>query len=307
MISFEERRKRRILVTGAGGLIGSEACLHLFGAGYHVLALYRNKPSVSKNTPWDKVFFDLETEEAPSLLNSLLPLHAIVHCAAVIPSGFYGENAEEAGARNRKIDDSVASILPKIPRVVYCSSTSVYKTPYPIKVDETSRVEGMGPYGQEKIGSEDLFLSQTEAYLLRICAPYGPLLKSRTVLRLFIENALKGRDLTYHGSGSRQQDFTHVKDIARAILCSLETETQGGYFNIASGSPITMKELAELIINIIPHTGSKVIPSGQIDPQEGWTAPFSIEKAARELGWSPRISLEEGIRDWVEYIRKSTT
>jgi UDP-glucose 4-epimerase len=308
MTSFAERRKRRILVTGAGGLIGSETCRQLFEAGYHVLALYRNEANVSETLPWDKHFFDLETEGACIRLHSLLPLYGIVHCAAVIPSVFQGEEALRASIRNANIDNAIKILRFGVGKLIYCSSSSVYAASYSrnIVIDELTPVEIQGPYQQEKVTTENDFINlfSNKSFIFRICAPYASNQKRRTVLKSFIDNALEGRDLTYYGSGTRQQNFTHVKDIARAILRTLESETQGGIFNIAGGSPVSMRELAELIVRIIPYTGSKVIPSGQKDPQEGWAALFSIEKAARELGWSPCISLEEGIRDWVEHIQK---
>lgn len=304
MTQSRDRKKRRVLVTGAGGLIGGETCRVLFDAGYDVLALYRSPSGVHETFPWTRCYLNLEEEGAREKLEQLLPLYGIVHCAAVIPFSLYGQDAEDAGMRNKKIDTTIASLCCDMVKLVYCSGTSVYKFPFVGRVNELTSVEGAGPYLRAKVASEILYLQKKDSIILRICAPYGPRQKNRTVLRIFIENALEGRSLLYHGSGGRQQDFTHVRDVAMAVLCSLEPETRGGIFNVAGGTPITMKDLAELVVRLVPGGGSKVFPSGQPDPQEGWTAPFCIDKARLELGWTPRVSLEEGIRDWADEIRK---
>jgi len=306
MTQSRDRKKRRVLVTGAGGLIGGETCRLLFDAGYDVLALYRSPSGVHETFPWTRCYLDLEEEGAREKLEKLLPLYGIVHCAAVIPSVFQGEEAEKASARNKNIDLVMTSLRAGTRKFIYCSSSSVYRVPYAEKVDESFFVEARGAYQKEKITMERECLRNflENAFVFRICAPYGSRQKNRTVLKMFIENAMEGRSLLYHGSGGRQQDFTHVRDVAMAVLCSLEPETRGGIFNVAGGAPITMKNLAELVVRLVPDGGSKVFSSGQPDPQEGWTAPFCIDKARLELGWTPRVSLEEGIRDWADEIRK---
>ncbi|MFX0197885.1 MAG: NAD-dependent epimerase/dehydratase family protein, partial [Candidatus Hodarchaeota archaeon] len=121
---------------------------------------------------------------------------------------------------------------------------------------------------------------------------------TRTVLNIFIERAIQGLPLLYHGSGTRQQDFTYVHDIAVAICLAVE-KSKSGVFNISGGRPVSMKKLAELVVSLVNGCQSLIKPSGREDPQEGSTALFSIEKAKRELGWSPKTSLKLGIKKCV--------
>jgi nucleoside-diphosphate-sugar epimerase len=87
---------------------------------------------------------------------------------------------------------------------------------------------------------------------MRISAPYSPMQKARTVLKVFIENALLNNDLTYFGSGMRSQDFTHSSDIANAINNAIRrwmfNECSTEIFNISSGNSISMKGLVHLVI-----------------------------------------------------------
>lgn len=135
--------------------------------------------------------------------------------------------------------------------------------------------------------------------VLRINAPYGPGQATRTVLRIFLERASKGLALLYHGSGSREQDFTHVDDVADAVVAAAFRQRTGTY-NISGGEPIAMKQLAELVIRCVPMCGSTVAPSGQDDPQEGVPARYSTRRALAELGWRPSIALACGIRAWAQ-------
>ena len=134
---------------------------------------------------------------------------------------------------------------------------------------------------------------------LRVNAPYDCNQKNNTVLKIFIENALVNENIFYHGSGKREQDFTNVSDIATAIELILNTGKISGVYNISGGSPITMNELATLIVKSVPGCTSQIKSSGNIDPQEGCKARISIKKALTELGWHPQITLEKGIVNWI--------
>jgi UDP-glucose 4-epimerase len=173
---------------------------------------------------------------------------------------------------------------------------------------EESPLAPIGPYVAAKAESERSGRAYFEARglpftVLRINAPYGPGQKTKTVLRRFIETALAGAPLRYHGSGGREQDFTYVDDVAEAIAASLRRST-GGTFNISAGDPVTMRELAERIVQVIPGCRSSVEPSGADDPQEGFRTRYSIERARVELGWQPQVRLADGVRRCIEELTK---
>ena len=86
-------------------------------------------------------------------------------------------------------------------------------------------------------------------------------------------------------------------------MCSLKTNTTGIY-NIASGNPVSMKNLAELILSKVPGSDSKISSSGIPDPQENHKALFDTTKAKKELGWQPSISLSDGIDEWIKYLKQ---
>jgi UDP-glucose 4-epimerase len=295
----------KIFVTGAGGMIGTYTTQALYREGYEIVALYR-KASAQKNAhPWKIIEADLLSDRGISELETIHP-DVVVHCAAVLPEQLEGEEANKTAEINRKIDNGVLKFCQNHDcSLIYTSSTSVYgSTGFPW--NEESPVSPWGPYGIAKFETEQQIKTMKNRHvILRISAPYAPEQPSRTVLKIFIERALEDLDLLYYGNGERQQDFTASEDVARAIVRSVSNSTACGVFNIASGQPVSMIQLAELVIKCASETKSKAVAAGTPDPQEEYRAYFDISKAKSILGWIPSFSLEYGIRRWMQSLEKN--
>jgi len=293
------------LVTGAGGLIGGCAAKALHEKGYEVAGIYRQLGSGEANLPWKAIQCDLLREEAPRRLNEI-DFDSVVHCAAVLPSQLSGKEAQQAALANRTMDDRIVDLcLHGGYSLIYTSTVSVYG----LQIDAIATEEGnprpIGEYASAKAASEAKMLTALAGtVILRISSPYGPGQRIRNVLRVFIEQALSGLDLVYHGNGNRRQDFISACDVGNAVACSVSRIKSNEVFNIASGNPISMRDLAELVVRTVPGTGSRIIPSGIPDPQEDYRAAFSIRKAETLLGWRPLISLTDGIRNLAQYLKE---
>jgi UDP-glucose 4-epimerase len=291
----------KILVTGAAGLVGHAVCQLLKTQKLPFVAFYRDEPT--QNLGWDYVCGDITRCDMQGIL-SLHNISSIVHCAAAIPNE---KNSFSACYQiNAAIDKNIAEYLvaTAIPKLVYISTTNLYGISGEI-ITESSAVNIENMYSQAKLESEQMFssINSTAAVLLRINAPYHYTQTSDTVLKIFINKALAGEDILYHGTGRRQQDFTHVSDIAAAVLGALKAEKTGIY-NIAAGNPVSMKNLAALILSKVPQSKSKIIPSGLPDAQENHKALFNINKAKNYLHWKPVIKLDAGIEEWIKYLQQ---
>jgi UDP-glucose 4-epimerase len=295
-----------VLVTGATGFLGAATCRSLIAHDHQVVPVA--PPWSRQGEELDRRVIRVDLRE-PGALERACTVRpdAVVHLAAVVPSVLTGREAAEAAACNEQIDRSVFAACQVFGvGVVYASSTSVYGVGSGAEITEASAPRPNGPYAEAKQASERDAQALSERHslpcaVLRISAPYGPGQRRRTVVKLFIERALGGLPLLYHGTGSREQDFTHAEDIAEAIRLALERRASGVY-TIASGRPISMKQLAALVVRCVPRSASSVGPSGAPDPQESATARFAIRKAAEDLGWRPAISLEAGIRAWAQSL-----
>lgn len=294
----------RVLVTGAGGFLGRRVSERLAREGHEVVAVVRpGCPAAAHGART----VGLDLLEPGAVRRALKDGPEVVaHFAALTPPSFFGPEAERAAEANRRIDENVFLACEEMgARAVYASGTSVYGQGGSEVRDETSPVSPVGPYAAAKLegerAGERLRRRGLAFTALRISAPYGPGQRARTVLRLFIERGLQGLPLLYHGTGSRRQDFTHVDDVADAVTraCRL---APSGIYNVCAGRPVTMRELAELVVRCLPGCTSRVGPSGREDAQEGAGASYSNERARRELGWRPRVSLEEGVSDWAERL-----
>lgn len=295
-------RAMRVLVTGAGGLLGFHAERALGAGGRHdVSGVVRSARGTSTD-----VVADLAEAGADALLDEARP-DAIVHCAAHVPKSFSPEDAAESHAVNTRIDERVLAYARKYPRtrVVYCSSTSVFGTCADV-VSEDTPAHPENAYASGKLAAEEAFSALSNApVILRINSPYSERQKTRTVLKIFMESAHAGRPLRFHGTGARTQDFVHADDVASAIVQALETPSASGIYVIASGASVSMRRLAELAVAAVPGSTSTIEPSGQDDPQESYRARFSVAKAARELGFVPAVSLAEGLSRWGDALGKS--
>lgn len=295
---------KKIVVTGASGLIGNALCNLLQKHNLPFIALYRNKPE--EDNGWHKEYCNLEDSDSVNC-EFWQRASSVIHCAAAIPSEII--SVESCYEINKQIDSNIyhAILNNSIPMMLFLSSSSVYGFSDK-EIKEDSPVLPQTIYSAGKLESELMFrsLRNCKTIFLRINAPYHIKQQSRTVLKIFIENAVNNKPLVYHGSGLRAQDFTSVEDIVNAIflIVSQGIKTSGEVYNIASGKPISMRDLANLIVSLIPNTKSKIEPSGIPDPQEDCRSNFSIKKIFRDYNWQPEVSLDQGIKNWITLINK---
>lgn len=294
---------RRVLLTGSCGLVGRSAARALSESGINVVGTSssgRLVPGV------DTVPVDLTNERAvEQLAHSLGTFETIVHAAADVPPTFDSASAARALSRNLAMLTHVGMLLAPLGRLVFLSSTSVYGSRSGEAVGRDHEAHPENLYAVSKLAGEHIarVLAHAQggsAVSLRLSAPYGAGQSHRTVLQLFVERAVKGQPLQYFGTGSRTQDFTHVDDIAAAIV--MACHTGHGHYNVASGQPIAMRTLAELVVAIVGRPGAKVEAAGFPDPQEDYRAQWPLERTIRELGFRARWTLEEGIRSLAEHV-----
>ena len=295
----------KIVVTGGNGLLGSSIANYLADR-YEVISIDKSIPSFFKNSKITYLAIDLSNSQSVSLITKIKPT-IIIHCAALIPVATGHMTEQDAYIINCSIDKNIVNVaFETTSYLIYASGTNVYgfeENDYNVTEENLTVITDL--YSRVKIESEILIKETLNNYLiLRINAPYGRHTTNKTVLTIFSELAVQNKTLQYHGSGTRMQDFTHVNDISSLIYCQLKSESFiNGVFNISYGKPISMLNLAELIVKTT-ESNSEIKASGQIDKQENYKASYSIDKAKTILGWSPKITLQTGIKELLNNMRK---
>ena len=227
-------------------------------------------------------------------------LQGIFHLAAEVPTRFDTAEAEATYEANARMTEAVLALAEAyMCPVIYASSSSVYGPSFDPPAREDAPTNPDNWYSEGKLLGETMMARATErcgfaTASLRIVAPYGPEQRLRNVITIFLDAAMSGRDLTVHGSGERTQDFTFVNDVAEALWLAFNRE-KSGVFNVSGGHPVAMKHLAELAVACVSGSSSKILVGALPDSQENYRGVFSIDKARRELGFSPAVSLQEGL------------
>jgi len=273
---------RTILVTGATGFIGSNICRQLKNSNQDYRVLSPSKGEV-----------DLLNRESFECFISDFKPDIVIHCAAQIPNNScFSESRIINNLIDSHVSESLKCHLPEA-RLIYCSGTSFYKPSLDL-ITEQSIVEAKNQYFQSKFDGEQIIKkSGINATILRISAPYGQGQKAQTVIHKFIDQALKNEPLYIFGSGERVQNFTYIDDVVSAFESALSFEING-VFNICSDETVSMKYLAETIIEIT-DSKSKIKSIEQEDPDTLRTLLISNQKAKSLLGWVPTNNIRNGL------------
>ena len=188
-------------------------------------------------------------------------------------------------------------------KIINASSSSVYGTVKYLPFDEDHPTYPISPYGVSKLMAEHYCRVFTDLYglpsvSLRYFTVYGPGIRPDLAIHLFTRQALKNEPLTIFGTGDKTRDFTYIDDIVDANLLSL---TKGnGVYNIGGGHRVSIQELAEKIIEIT--RSSSIIEYKESKKGDAEHTFANTKKAHGELGWSPKISLDQGLKRYVEWV-----
>lgn len=291
-----------ILVTGAQGLIGKAATLALRGAGFRVLATDRIASA-------DCQALDFTNSAATdALANS--GIEAIVHCGAISGPADARNNPQLIAPVNVGGTMNLLELGRKagIRRMIYCSSTSVYGDVAgdgPVVEDVLLRPKSL--YGASKAAGELLVAGYGQQFgfssiALRISTVYGPGRRHFCAVRTLVDAAVQGRrGILEHGLHDFRQ-YVHVDDVAAAIVLALKADRpKRSTYTITGGERRDLGSTAGLISRLVP--GFEYLIGGSPDPGEDRHPTFSIAAAASDLGFAPRISMEQGIAALIAHVR----
>jgi|ECHnycMinimDraft_1075156.scaffolds.fasta_scaffold01906_2 UDP-glucose 4-epimerase len=306
---------KNVLVTGGAGFIGSHVVDLLLNKGYKVTVIDDLSAGRKDNVPDNvtlkiKKITMMEKEDIESF-------DVVIHCAAQV-STFYSVEYPEKDFENnahstfhlfelcRKYNDDAL--------IVFTSSRSVHgNIPEPLLANEDFPYNPSTFYNAHKIYGEILCKIYKELYgmkfiVLRPSNVYGPrqpywMSGWYNFIAYWIKLALENKPIPIYGTGDQIRDYTYVEDTARAYVLAIENKAAiGETFLLPTGRGVSLNQLSDIIIEL---TGSKSIKQ-YLPPRKGDIMRFvgSYKKAKEILNWEPLVSLEEGLKKEIEWVKK---
>lgn len=312
---------KKLLITGAGGFIGShltEACL---AAGYPVKAFihYNGKNSWGwlEESPVKKhieVYFG-DVRDYDSVYDALDGCDEVLHLAALIgipysyvsPLAYIKTNIEGTynilqAARQRQLRN-----------IVVTSTSETYGTAQYVPINEAHPLVGQSPYSATKIGADQVAISYFRSFQLpvKIARPfntYGPRQSARAFIPTIISQMLAAKKEIMVGSLTPTRDLTFVKDTARGFLAILENKgLYGEVTNIGMNEETSMGDVAKLIAEILHKQDIQLRTDGQrIRPTKSEVERLRCDNAKilKATGWRPEYTLRRGLEETIEWIQK---
>ncbi len=311
---------KKVMVTGAGGFIASHLLERLVSAGADVTAFVRYNSkndfgfieilpsSVRKNLK--VVAGDLRDSDA--VCDAVKGNDIIFHLAALIAIPYSYVHPREVVETNVMGTFNVLNAAKRldVSKVVHTSTSEVYGTAITVPISEDHPLQGQSPYSASKIGADKI----AESFYLSFGIPvatirpfntYGPRQSARAVIPAIISQALKANVIKL-GSLTPKRDLNYVSDTVEGFIKVAESKTSlGEVINIGSGREITIGELAGKIIDILGKDIKIVADKSRIRPKKSEVGRLLADnrKAKKLLGWTPKVSLEEGLKKTIEWIK----
>ncbi|HEX8547527.1 MAG TPA: UDP-glucuronic acid decarboxylase family protein [Cytophagaceae bacterium] len=307
--------KKRVLVTGGAGFLGSHLCDRFIKEGFHVIAMDNLITGSLKNIEHlfhlqDFEFYNCDVSKYVHIPGEL---HYILHFASpASPIDYLKIPIQTLKVGSLGTHNLLGLAKSKKARILVASTSEVYGDPvvHPQNEDYWGNVNPIGPRGvydeakrfQEAITMAYHTFHKLETRIIRIFNTYGPRMRLNDgrALPAFVGQALRGEDITVFGDGSQTRSFCYVDDLVEGIYRLLMSDYVNPV-NIGNPDEITIKEFAEEIIKLT-GTDQKIIykPLPTDDPKQ--RRP-DITRAREILGWEPKVSRSEGLKITYEYFK----
>ena len=311
--------RKRVLVTGAGGFIGSHLTEHLVELGANVKAFVRynsrNDWGLLELLPKDKldeievIMGDLK--DADAVRHAAKDIDIIFHLGSLIAIPYSYIHPRETIETNifGTLNVLMAAKENNIEKFIHTSTSEVYGTARYVPIDEDHPLQGQSPYSASKIGADKIAESFYRSFDMPIATirpfnTYGPRQSARAVIPTIITQALT-REKVFLGSLHPTRDYTYVKDVVEAFVKVAEShKSVGEVINIGSNFEISIGDLANKIFSLAGKNAEIITDPARVRPQDSEVERLWCDntKAKRLLGWKPKTSLDESLKKAIEWI-----
>lgn len=325
----------RVALIGGAGFIGHNIALKLqkLGAEPHVVdSLQVNNLGAFthhlNDNPNDKLYVGFINERLDLLRKAEIPLHivdardyqllsphlnainphVVIQLAAVAHANRANKDPYSTFDHSmRTLENALDSVRMKKPHFIFFSSSMVYGNFEGDTVAEDRRCEPLGIYGALKYAGEKLVIAYNQVFdlpytIVRPSALYGERCVSRRVGQAFIENAIRGLDVTINGDGNDSLDFTYIDDLVQGIiLCVARKAARNQIFNLTFGGARSLNRMAEILKAHFPATRITYNPRDALMPERG---TLDISKARDLIGYAPAYPLDRGYVSYIQWYKK---
>ena len=298
----------KYVITGGAGFIGNNIAKLLIKKGHDVDIIDNLHTGRKENLKEiiDKInFYQIDIQKKNDLEKIIKNCDGIFHEAALtaVPESF--EKPKEYHDVNVIGTKNIFEIAQKENiRAVYASSSSIYGDVKNTPIKENADRKPINPYGQTKLDNEFLAekLSKNNVSIigLRYFNVYGigQTGSYAGVITKFLENIKNQKSFIVNGNGNQIRDFIHVKDIAQANITAMESKTKNGFFNIGTGIPTSINDLAKLMVELSNHK-HEIIHGPQLEGDIE-ISQADMNFTNKSFNWSHKINLKEGLKDLIK-------
>jgi UDP-glucose 4-epimerase len=313
-----------VLITGGVGFIGSALARRLVELGAKVTLVDSLIPEYGGNIfnihdIRDRVTVDLTDVRDAAAMSSLIKKRQFLFNLAGQTSHLDSMTDPmtdldiNAAAQLRILE--ACRLHNRALKIIFASTRQVYGRPEYLPVDEKHPINPIDVNGINKLAGEWYHLLYNDVYQIRACAlrltnTYGPGMRVKdarqTFLGIWIRRLIQGKPIQIFGDGKQRRDFNFVSDVVEALVrAAASREAHGQVFNLGHHEQISLEELASLLVEINGSGNYELVPFPDdrkaIDIGDYYADFRKIEKV---LGWSPKVLLENGLNETLEYYRK---
>lgn len=311
----------RVLVTGSEGFIGSHLTENLVEKGFYVKAFVRY--NFENNWGWletsqyknDIEIYTGDIRDYDSVYEAMKNVDIVFHLAALIgipysyvsPLAYIKTNTE--GTYNvleaaRKLNTQ---------RIIHTSTSEIYGTAQYVPIDEKHPYNPQSPYAASKASADHLSMSyyksfETPVTIIRPFNTYGPRQSARAIIPTIISQLIAGKKEIKLGNLTPTRDLNYVKDTANGfITVGTHEKTIGNIYNLGTGKEISICDLVNKIIKLTDANVKLIQDEQRLRPSQSEVERLlsNPDKAKQTTGWEPKYSLEEGLKETINWIKQN--
>lgn len=318
-----ELKNKKVLLTGADGFIGSHLAERLLQEGANVKAfVYYNSfnnwgwlDTFSKETLSKIEIFSGDIRDPYGVKEAMKGCDVVFHLAALIAIPYSYHSPDSYVDTNIKGTLNIVQAAKElnIEKILVTSTSEVYGTALYVPIDEKHPKQGQSPYSATKIGADHLADSFYRSFnlpvtIVRPFNTFGPRQSARAVIPTIIAQLLNGKGEIKLGALHPTRDLVFVKDTVNGFVEIAKSDSLiGQEVNIATNSEITVGDLAQNLINIINPKAKIVSEDIRLRPEKSEVERLfgSNEKILQHTNWRQKYSLEDGLKETIEWFRDS--